>query len=105
MARRVSTELIDRQGSELQRIQYPTGRNAELAEELEVINDDVFGVPPENSSPLILAGLVIRHAHPNKFEGRRIRRPAGWDTPMRWKPPTPSTRTPASSASKTPRPG
>ena len=42
MARRVSTELIDRQGSELQRIQYPTGRNAELAEELEVINDDVF---------------------------------------------------------------
>ena len=35
MAHRVSTELIDRQGSELQRIEYTPGRSAELAEELE----------------------------------------------------------------------
>ncbi len=42
MARRVSTELIDRQGSELQRIEYTPGRSAELAEELDVINGEMY---------------------------------------------------------------
>ena len=42
MARRVSTELIDRQGSELQRIEYTPGRSAELAEELDVINGEML---------------------------------------------------------------
>ena len=41
MKRDVSTELVGRQGLELHQIERTSGRNAELAEELNVINDEV----------------------------------------------------------------
>jgi len=44
MLPKVSTELIERQARELQRLRHAEGRSTELAEEVDTINREVFRI-------------------------------------------------------------